>query len=123
MALLGDNSCAWVAAYLGAMAHGAVAAPLNTRQAEGALDRTLENLDPAAIVGNPPYLSRVPERYRSRAVESADVAATGPPAPVLDGSEARAENVGSPEHVSASPPPRPVPSLPGSAAPPAAPER
>ena len=94
VALLGDNSCAWIAAYLGAMAHGAVAAPLNTRQAEGDLHRTLEDLDPAAIVGDPPYLSRVPERYRRRAVESADVAATESSAPSLDGSEARPEEVG-----------------------------
>ena len=74
VAILGDNSCAWITAYLGAMAHGAIAAPLNTRHAEGDLDRTLADLDPAAIVGDPPYLSRVPERYRSRAVPSADVA-------------------------------------------------
>ena len=73
VALLGDNSCAWIAAYLGAMAHGAVAAPLNTRHAEGDLDRTLDDLDPAAIVGDPPYLSRVPERYRSRVLASTDV--------------------------------------------------
>ena len=94
VALLGDNSCAWIAAYLGAMAQGAVAAPLNTRHAQGDLDRTLDDLDPAAIVGDPPYLSRVPERYRGRAVESADVVAAEPSAPSLDGSEARPEEVG-----------------------------
>jgi long-chain acyl-CoA synthetase len=93
VAILGDNSCAWITAYLGAMAHGAIAAPLNTRHAEGDLDRTLADLDPAAIVGDPPYLSRVPERYRARTVPSAD-AATEASAPALDGSEAQPEEVG-----------------------------
>ena len=93
VAILGDNGCAWITAYLGAMAHGAIAAPLNTRHAEGDLDRTLADLDPAAIIGDPPYLSRVPERYRARTVPSADVA-TEASAPALDGSEARPEEVG-----------------------------
>jgi acyl-CoA synthetase (AMP-forming)/AMP-acid ligase II len=94
VAILADNSCAWVVAYLGALSQGAVAAPLNTRQATGDLDRVLADLDPAAIVGDASYLSRVSERYRGRAVVSTDVGVTGDLAPVVDGSDARPEEVG-----------------------------
>ncbi len=94
VAVLGDNSCAWVVAYVGALAQGAVAAPLNTRQTAGDLDRVLDDLDPAAIVGDPSYLSRVAERYRSRAVVLTDVGVTGHLGPAVDGSDARPDEVG-----------------------------
>src|SRR5262249_62340194 len=64
--LLGDNSASWVVAYLAAIAHGAVAAPLNTRQAAGDLDRVLADLDPAAIIGDPAYVARLSERHGRR---------------------------------------------------------
>ena len=94
VAILADNSCVWVVAYLGALAHGAVAAPLNTRHAAGDLDRVLDDLDPAAIVADPAYLPRLPERCRGRVLVSADVDVAGSAAPALDGSEARPEEVG-----------------------------
>ena len=94
VAILADNSCAWVVAYLGALAQGAVAAPLNTRQAAGDLGRVLDDLDPAAIVGDSPYLARVSERHRSRILTTTDVDAARPSAPTVDGSEARPEEVG-----------------------------
>ena len=52
VAVLGDNSCEWVVAYLGAIAHGAIAVPLNTRHATGDLDRALDDFEPVAIVGD-----------------------------------------------------------------------
>ncbi len=94
VAILGDNGGDWVVAYLGAIAHGAVAAPLNTRQAAGDLDRVLGDLDPAALVGDPSYLARASERYRRRAIPSAEIGTPGTPAPALDGSEARPDEVG-----------------------------
>jgi acyl-CoA synthetase (AMP-forming)/AMP-acid ligase II len=94
VAILGDNSGEWVVAYLAAIAHGAVAAPLNTRHAEGDLARTLDDLDPTVIVGDPPYLSRIPDRYRSRAIAGTDMTADAPAAPALDASEARPDEVG-----------------------------
>ena len=94
VAILADNGCVWVVAYLGALAQGAVAAPLNTRHAEGDLDRVLDDLDPAVIVGDPPYLPRLSERHRSRILASTDVDLAGRAAPALDGSEARPEEVG-----------------------------
>ena len=94
VAILADNSCLWVAAYLGALAQGAVAAPLNTRHAAGDLHRVLDDLDPASIVADPAYLPRLSERHRSRVLVSTDVDAAGRAAPALDGSEARPEEVG-----------------------------
>ena len=94
VAILADNSCVWVVAYLGALAQGAVAAPLNTRHAAGDLDRVLDDLDPAVIVGDPPYLPRLSERHRSRILASSDVDVAGRPVPARDGSEARPEEVG-----------------------------
>ena len=41
VAILADNSCVWVVAYLGTLAQGAVAAPLNTRHAGSDPDRVL----------------------------------------------------------------------------------
>ena len=70
VAVLAENSGAWVIAYIGAIAHGAVAAPLNTRHAAGDLDRVLENLDPAVILADPAYLTRLPPRCRGRAIAS-----------------------------------------------------
>jgi len=94
VAILADNGCAWVVAYLGALAQGAVAAPLNTRHAADDLDRVLDDLDPAVIVGDPPYLPRLSERYRSRVLVSSDVDVVGRLAPALDGSAARPEEIG-----------------------------
>jgi len=94
VAVLGDNSGAWVVAYLGAIAHGVVATPLNTRHAAGDLDRVLDDLDPAAIVGDSPYVSRLAGRYRSRVIPSTSADVAGRLAPALDGSNARAADVG-----------------------------
>src|SRR5262249_29146552 len=91
---LADNGVAWVVAYLGAIAHGAVAAPLNTRQAAGDLARVLDDLDPAALVGDPPYLARVPEARRRGAIVASDVSVAGRPGAARDGSEARPGEVG-----------------------------
>jgi long-chain acyl-CoA synthetase len=94
VAILADNSADWVVAYLGAIAHGAVAAPLNTRHAAGDLDRVLDDLDPAAVVGDPAYLARLSGGRRSgRIVPTGSDLARGP-APTLDGSEARPGEVG-----------------------------
>jgi acyl-CoA synthetase (AMP-forming)/AMP-acid ligase II len=60
VAVLADNGVGWVVAYLAAIAHGAVAVPLNTRHATDDLDRALDDFEPAAIVGDPPYLGRCP---------------------------------------------------------------
>ena len=38
-AILADNSCVWLVGYLGTLAQGAVAAPLNTRHAADDLDQ------------------------------------------------------------------------------------
>ncbi len=94
VAILADNSCVWVVAYLGTLAQGAVATPLNTRHAAGDLDQVLDDLDPAVIVGDPPYLPRLSERHRSRILVSSDVDVARRPAPALDGSEARPEEIG-----------------------------
>ncbi len=95
VALLGDNGVGWVVAYLGAIAHGAVAVPLNTRHATGDLDRALDDFEPAAIVGDPAYLGRLSERYRGRAMDGAELGVrTGAMASALDGSEARPEELG-----------------------------
>jgi len=94
VAILGDNGVAWVAAYLGTIAHGAVAAPLNTRHAAGDLDRVLDDLDPAAIIVDPPYLSRLSGSHRRRVIPATDDDGAGRLAPALDGSDARATDVG-----------------------------
>jgi fatty-acyl-CoA synthase len=94
VAILADNSARWSVAYLAAIAHGAVAAPLNTRHAAGDLDRVLDDLDPAAVVGDPPYLARLTGRHRSRRVLSTDGDLPGRSAPALDGSDARPGEIG-----------------------------
>ena len=50
--------------------------PLNTRHATGDLDPALDDFEPAAIFGDPTYLERLSERYRSRAL-----AVAAPPRP------------------------------------------
>jgi acyl-CoA synthetase (AMP-forming)/AMP-acid ligase II len=94
VAILADNSADWAVAYLAAIAHGAVAAPLNTRHAEGDLDRVLQDLDPAAIVGDPAYLSRLSGAHRRRPVLSTGTDAAAGAGLSLDGSEARPAEVG-----------------------------
>ena len=94
VAVLGDNSCEWVVAYLGAIAHGAIAVPLNTRHATGDLDRALDDFEPVAIVGDPAYLARVSERYRGRALATSELAPADRTSPGPDGSEARPGDVG-----------------------------
>ena len=94
VAILGDNSCSWVVAYLGTIAHGAIAVPLNTRHATGDLDGVLDDFGPAAIVGDPAYLARLSGRCRSRAIGSAEVGPTGATTPTRYGSEARPDEVG-----------------------------
>ncbi len=93
VAVLADNGVGWVVAYLGAIAHGAVAVPLNTRHATDDLDRALDDFEPAAIVGDPPYLGRLSERFRSRALDAGELSVART-APSLDGSEARPGEVG-----------------------------
>ena len=66
VALLADNTAAWVTSYLAAMAHGAVVVPMNTRQAAADLAPVLADFDPAVIVGDPAYLTRVPDTYSGR---------------------------------------------------------
>jgi acyl-CoA synthetase (AMP-forming)/AMP-acid ligase II len=39
VAILAENSCVWVVAHLGTLAHGAIAVPPNTRHSSGDLDR------------------------------------------------------------------------------------
>ena len=94
VAVLGDNSCEWVVAYLGTIAHGAIAVPLNTRHATGDLDRALDDFEPAAIVGDAVYLGRLSERYRGRALAASELDPAVRTAPAPDGSEARPEDVG-----------------------------
>jgi long-chain acyl-CoA synthetase len=94
VAILADNGSGWVVAYLGTIAQGAVAAPLNTRQAAGDLERVLDDLDPAVLVGDPPYLARVSGKHRSGTIVASDLDAAGRSAAALDGSEARPDEVG-----------------------------
>jgi acyl-CoA synthetase (AMP-forming)/AMP-acid ligase II len=94
VAILAENSCVWVVAYLGTLAHGAIAVPLNTRHASGDLDRVLDGVDPVAVIGDPPYLARLAERHRRRIVASADVDVSARPVPAPDGSDARPADVG-----------------------------
>src|SRR5262249_12437525 len=56
VAILAENGAAWVAGYLGILAQGAVAVPLNTRHVAGDLDRVLERGVPAAVFAAPGYL-------------------------------------------------------------------
>src|SRR5262249_19170363 len=93
VAILGDNSASWIVAYLGALAHGAVAVPLNTRPAAGDLDQTLGDCEPAVIVGDSAYLRRLSDRYRDRAVEATELNAPGGTPPSLDGSDAGPDEV------------------------------
>src|SRR5262249_58466856 len=46
VAILAENSAVWVIAYLGAMAHGGVAAPLHTRHSAGRPHPGREELSP-----------------------------------------------------------------------------
>src|SRR5262249_36644745 len=94
VAILADNSADWVVAYLAAIAHGAAAAPLNTRPAAGDRERVLDDLDPAAVVGDPAYLSRVSGDHRSRRLVPMGTDATRPDTSAIDGSEARPAEVG-----------------------------
>ena len=45
VAMLAENSCAWVASYLGIVAHGAVAVPLSTRHVTGDLNQVFDGLE------------------------------------------------------------------------------
>jgi long-subunit acyl-CoA synthetase (AMP-forming) len=94
VAILGDNGCGWVVGYLGAIGHGAIAVPRSTRHVEGDLGRALDTFDPAAIVGDPPYLRRLSERYRHRVIAAAELGASERRTPTVEGSDARPEEVG-----------------------------
>src|SRR5574342_1028408 len=87
VAILADNGCAWVVAYLGSIAQGAIAVPLNTRHPAGDLGRVLDDVGPAAIVGDPPYLERLPDRHRAGVLATTEVDVSGRPGPARDGSE------------------------------------
>jgi acyl-CoA synthetase (AMP-forming)/AMP-acid ligase II len=95
VAILADNAVHWVVAYLAAIAHGAVAVPLNTRHVEGDLATILDGIEPAVIAADPAYLTSVPDRHRRRVIATADLEPpASAPAPGLDGSEASGEEVG-----------------------------
>src|SRR5262249_52562934 len=94
VAVLADNGVGWMVAYLGAIAHGAVAALLNTRQAAGDLERVLDGLDPMVLVGDPPYLARISGKHRRGAIVASGIEMAGRPATALDASEARPDEVG-----------------------------
>jgi long-chain acyl-CoA synthetase len=94
VAMLAENSAAWVAGYLGILAHGAVAVPLNTRHAAGDLGPVLDQCSPAAVFADPPYAPRLPSRWEQRVLASTE-AVDGPgPVPRLAESEARAGELG-----------------------------
>ena len=92
VAVLADNGIPWVVTYLAAMAHGAVAVSLNTRQAAGDLAPVLARFDPAVIVGDDAYLARVPAEQADQALRTADLGdlANGRG---IEGSEAHAEEL------------------------------
>ncbi len=94
VAMLAENSCAWVAGYLGIIAHGAVAVPLNTRHVADDLTRVFERSAPAAVFADPEYLARVPIRYREQVFPSTEVGEGQLAGPALDGSEARRTDLG-----------------------------
>src|SRR5262245_2372936 len=94
VAILANNGCRWAVAYLGAIAQGAVAVPLNTRHAAGDLDPVLDDVAPAAVVADPGYLGRLSGRARGRLVDASDLDGAGRMAPALDGSEARPGEIG-----------------------------
>src|SRR5262249_44780775 len=94
VAILANNDVPWVVAYLGAIAEGAVAAPLNTRHAQGDLDGVLGHVDPAVILVDPVHLPRLAERYRRLALVSTDLDLEPALAQTRDGSEARPREVG-----------------------------
>lgn len=93
VALLADNSCAWVIAYIGAMAHGAIPVVAHTRLAAGDLAPALSDLDPALVIGDPAYLTRLPESYRGGALDT-DALIALPPAGGLASCDARREEIG-----------------------------
>jgi long-chain acyl-CoA synthetase len=94
VAMLAENSCAWVAGYLGIVAHGAVAVPLNTRHVGGDLGRVLDHCGPAAVFTDPEYVPRLPPRYHERVFASTDAVDAPDTARGLDGVEARPTEVG-----------------------------
>ena len=94
VAMVAENSCAWVASYLGIIAHGAVAVPLSTRHVAGDLSEVFDRCAPTAVFADPEYLARVPVRYRSRVLASSELAEGQPAGPGLDGSEARSTELG-----------------------------
>src|SRR5262249_39514885 len=105
VAVLADNGVGWVVAYLGAIAHGAVAALLNTRQAAGGARRhgggaggagggVRGGRAPRAPAGDPPYLARISGKHRRGAIVASGIEMAGRPATALDGSEARPDEVG-----------------------------
>src|SRR5262249_37461227 len=93
VAILAENSCAWAGSYLGIMAHGAVAVPLNTRHVAGDLGPALHRCRPAAAIADPDYVDRIPIPRR-QVLTTTELGATGPGAPSIDGSEARPTELG-----------------------------
>lgn len=94
VAMLAENGGAWVAGYLGILAHGAVAVPLNTRHAAGDLGRVLDQCAPAAVFADPGYMPRLPPRYQGRVLASTEVVDGRGTTPRLDASEARPAELG-----------------------------
>jgi acyl-CoA synthetase (AMP-forming)/AMP-acid ligase II len=94
VAVLAENGCAWVVAYLAAIAHGAAAVPLNTRHVATDLRAILDAVAPAAIVAGPAFLGAVPAGHRARVITLADLDGADPLAPAVDGSEATPDEVG-----------------------------
>jgi len=93
VAVLANNSCAWVVAYLGAMAHGAIPAVTHTRLAAGDLAPALKPLDPAVVIGDAELLGRLPDAHRGLALDTAALMAL-PQAPGFEGSDAQRNEVG-----------------------------
>ncbi len=91
--VLADNSCAWVIAYIGAMAHGAIPAVAHTRLAAGDLAPALTHLDPTLVIGDPDYLTRLPDAFRNRGLETGALMTLGQPRG-FDGCEASPTDVG-----------------------------
>ena len=77
VALLAQNSIAWVVAYLAALAHGAVVVPLNARLAGAELAAVLADCEPAVIVAEPALATRLPPASQGRVLSTEDLGTAG----------------------------------------------
>jgi acyl-CoA synthetase (AMP-forming)/AMP-acid ligase II len=72
VAVLAENSSAWVIAFLAAIASGLVAVPLATRLSTDELDAVLDDADPTLIAVDAGLLAKVAHRWGRRSVLIAD---------------------------------------------------